>query len=136
VRAARSGVRWRCYFIAVVNTVNPQKWLDQVTEWAENYGSFPHGRKWGFDRHHVAGRKFKHDKVHIGERFVIPVQTELHQVNSDHPLNVTNFRHNFTEEFGSQRYMWADMVESMRQNFPSFTLPTDEEIACVMSTKY
>ena len=60
--------------------------------------------------HHVAGRTYKHHKVLIGPWFVLPLAVELHDVSSNHPLNVTHHRKLFSAEYGSQAILWFDMV--------------------------
>ena len=50
--------------------------------------------------HHVKGRSFKHNKVDIGHWLILPVPFELHDVSSNHPLNVTHNKNNFTAAFG------------------------------------
>lgn len=63
--------------------------------------------------HHVKGRAYKHNKVAIGHWFIIPVPFDLHDVSSNHPLNVTHNKHAFTDEFGLQSVLFENMVGMM-----------------------
>lgn len=73
------------------------------------YGDEYEGRT-DFELHHVLGRSAKHNKVAIGHWFIIPVPFELHNVSSDHSDNVTHFKHNFTERFGTQRGIFSSLM--------------------------
>jgi len=76
------------------------------------YGKEYEGRK-DFQIHHVKGRTFKHNKIHIGEYFAIPVPVELHDVHSNNELSVTHHKNAFTAKFGLQRDIWLSMFELM-----------------------
>lgn len=105
-------------------------WLEMVTE----HGCVITGRS-DIQRHHVVGRARKHNKVHIGEIFVLPLVTYLHDVHSNHPLNVTHFRHKFTGEYGSQASLWEGMVVTMIDR--GWALPFEQDVYdSIMGTNY
>lgn len=114
-----------------------KKWLADIADWANNSGVF-----WAmyagvntsqFELHHVLGRSAKHNKVPIGHWFVIPVPFELHNVMSNHPDNVTHFKHRFTDRFGDQRYLFNAMLGDMAMY--EYALPPDDVIDAIMDTK-
>lgn len=91
------------------------KWLGMVTDWYHDVG-YKNGNLNGcyrLNRHHVTGRKSKHNKIAIGHWFVIPVPFIYHDVSSNDIYNVTHHRHNFTGKFGLQSELFKEMIESM-----------------------
>ena len=94
-----------------------KKWMDDITLWANNGGlRLLYGDEWefsAFERHHVLGRAAKHNKIAIGHEFILPVPFELHNVSSNHPLNVTHRKKAFTKEFGKQSELFIKMIRSM-----------------------
>jgi hypothetical protein len=96
-----------------------KKWMETITKWYFNWGwrsGSPSYDLVGFctlQRHHVMGRKAKHNKVAIGEWFVLPIPFIYHDVSSDHPHNVTHHKHAFTDRFGPQSELFKQMIESM-----------------------
>lgn len=94
-----------------------KQWLTSVADFASSelyqlYGQ--HYDRFDFQIHHVKGRSYKQNKVTIGHWFVIPVPVELHDVNSNHELNVTHHKHAFTGAFGLQRELFNDMYFIMK----------------------
>ncbi len=75
-----------------------------------------------FQLHHVLGRTAKHNKVHIGHWFILPVPIELHDVSSNNSLNVTHHKRAFTDKFGSQSELFIKMCGMIEMcgmiNFP------------------
>ncbi len=67
----------------------------------------------GIQLHHVLGRSAKQNKVAIGHEFVIPVPYQYHDINEKNSLNVSYFKHNFTDKFGMQRHIWNNMIFDM-----------------------
>ena len=100
------------------NTVQ-KKWMDDITLWANNGGlRLLYGDEWefsAFQRHHVLGRAAKNNKVAIGHEFILPVPHELHDVHSNHGLNVTHHKHKFTNAFGKQRELFNSMYQTMKK---------------------
>ena len=97
------------------NTVQ-KKWMKDIAEWAENNIQILYGNEWSnkpIQLHHVLGRSAKHNKVAIGHEFILPVPFELHDVNSNHELNVTHRKKSFTKEFGKQFQLFEKMCLSM-----------------------
>jgi hypothetical protein len=91
-----------------------KKWMETISNWYENTG-FSNGvlNEYQYDRHHVTGRKSKHNKVAIGHWFVLPIPKRYHDVSSNNPFNVTHYRHIFALEFGLQSELFKEMIESM-----------------------
>lgn len=77
-------------------------WLNRITEYGEKHGSFPLYDSYGFDRHHVKGREFKHNKCHLGKWLVVPISREYHDVHSNNEFNVTHYPKRYAAEFGKQ----------------------------------
>ena len=115
-----------------------KQWMSDIATFIEVnglhvlYGADYLGRT-DFQLHHVLGRSAKHNKVAIGHWFIIPVPFELHDVNSDHPLNVTHHKHAFTDEFGSQSSIWSRMFDYMN-NLP-FSAPPLDVCGAIMGTR-
>lgn len=113
-----------------------KKWLADIADYASLHGPvvFPCNND-VTQLHHVAGRSYKHNKVAIGHWFVIPLPKPLHDVHSNHELNVTHFKRRFTERYGSQRDLWIGMVGGMRGD--GYKIPfEDDVIDAVMSTRF
>lgn len=63
--------------------------------------------------HHVAGRSGMHNGEWIGEWFILPLHWHLHDVHSGDPINVTHFPGRFTQQYGTQRGLFAKVVYAM-----------------------
>ena len=117
------------------NTVQ-KKWMSDISLWAANGGlRMLYGDDWEFSqfqRHHVLGRSAKHNKVAIGHEFILPVPFDLHDVSSNHPLNVTHCKKAFVKEFGNQRWMFNEMYNSMNEE--GYTMPVREVFESIVST--
>ncbi|GAL18547.1 hypothetical protein JCM19235_1970 [Vibrio maritimus] len=110
-------------------------WLNRVAEFAQQHGAFPHQANNNIELHHVAGRKAKHNKIHIGKWFVIPMMFDFHNPNSNHPLNVTHYRKRFTDRYGDQRTLWAQMATQILAE--DGDLPFDAEVInAIADTRY
>ena len=92
--------------------------MSDIAEWAEDNIHLMYiganVEKQHFQLHHVVGRSAKHNKIEIGHWFILPVPFDLHDVSSNHPLNVTHHKKKFTGHFGFQRELFNEMVEDMR----------------------
>jgi hypothetical protein len=94
-----------------------KQWMSDIAEWAnDNIDLLYHGG-WGhecsFQLHHVLGRSAKHNKISIGHEFIIPVPFDLHDVSSNHKLNVTHHKKAFVKAFGKQSELFIKMIRSM-----------------------
>jgi len=93
-----------------------KKWMSVISDWAiENIGEL-YGDEWSgsqFQLHHVLGRSAKQDKVEIGHWFILPVPIALHDVSSNHLLNVTHHKKSFVRKFGKQSEIFSQMLHSM-----------------------
>jgi hypothetical protein len=91
-----------------------RQWMKTISEWHQSVGFIDHSLNGcEFQLHHVAGRKFKHNKIAIGEWFILPLPFVLHDVSSGSKLNVTHYKHRFTEVFGLQSELFKQMIDSM-----------------------
>ena len=111
-----------------------KKWMSDIAEWAESnmsklYSDYSDG---SFQLHHVLGRSAKNNKVSIGHEFIIPVPVYLHDVDSNHNLNVTHHKHDFTDVFGMQRMLFDSMYYSMIKQ--GYTVPTSDIYLAIMDT--
>ncbi len=86
--------------------------------------------------HHVAGRTYKQNKIHIGHFFILPVPFDLHDVSSNHNLNVTHWRNRFTATFGMQRDLWLSMVRRMYSQGAIDEFPTLQIMEAISKSKY
>jgi len=113
-----------------VNKADEKRWLSMVTD----YRCVVTNRS-DIQRHHVVGRTYKHNKIHIGTAFVLPLWWELHDPGSNDPLNVTHYRHRFTDVYGTQRDLFKGMIIFMKAD--GLTIPFDNEVIdAIMDTKY
>lgn len=112
-----------------------KRWMETISNWYEQVGFIDlELESYLFQRHHVAGRKYKHNKVAIGEWFILPLPFNLHDVSSDHPLNVTHHKNKFTEKFGLQSVLFKEMIESMVEL--GVILPFDQDVInSIMDTR-
>ena len=85
-----------------------KEWLARVTRYAEEHGEFPTQDFMAFDRHHVKGREFKHNKVAIGRWYVLPVSKKYHEINNN-AFNVSSYPRRYESEFGTQRDQFLAM---------------------------
>ena len=110
-----------------------KKWMDNIAEWAEDnlhvlYGEAYRGYN-SIQLHHVTGRASKQNKVEIGHWYILAIPKELHDVLSNHSLNVTHRKKAFTERFGFQRELFNVMCESMREQ--GFVIPENEVMVAI-----
>ncbi len=118
------------------NTVQ-KKWMEDIAIWAANGGlRLLYGDAWEFSPmqlHHVKGRSFKHNKTAIGHEFILPVPFDLHDVSSNHDLNVTHHKHAFTDEFGKQGKLFNIMATDMDEQ--GYMTPDLEVCVSIMETR-
>ena len=68
------------------------KWLNRISRYAQEHGSFPIKNQFEFQLHHVVGRKGKQNKVKIGEWYVLPMDVWHHDVHkNDTGLHISDF---------------------------------------------
>jgi len=95
-----------------------KRWMSDIADFINEvglgafYGDEYIGRT-DFQLHHVLGRSAKQNKVAIGHWFIIPVPFELHDISSNHALNVTHHKHSFTHAFGYQGDIFNKMATIM-----------------------
>ena len=114
-----------------------KKWMSDISDACHQgiiggmYGE-EYGDCCSWQLHHVKGRSFRHNKVSIGHWFIIPVPFDLHDVSSNHPLNVTHNKHAFTDEFGKQSELFNSMIEMM--GAIGYSMPPDDVYDSIVST--
>ena len=92
------------------------RWRKAVASWAnDGYAAQPLETHM-FQLHHIWGSSAHFNGIHVGEFAILPVHFELHDPNSNHPLNVTHYPKKFERKFGTQKSIWLSMVESMIEN--------------------
>lgn len=113
-----------------------REWMNRITRFGQENGVFPHLRMANqFDRHHVVGRTYIHNKIEIGHIFILPIEFQYHDIHSNNPFNVTNFRKRYMIEFDSQRNQFAKMCEIIKEEDGELPFP-DEVLDAIMSTSY
>lgn len=89
--------------------MTPKQWIENVVEFGPMVNDpSPMYRP---QIHHVVGRKGKHNKTLIGPWFILYLPWRYHDVASNDPLNVTHWKHEFTDAFGLQSKLFAQRVE-------------------------
>src|SRR3990167_9121719 len=104
-----------------------RRFLKDICSFIANRGLgylYPEFQNHALQIHHTVGRSAKHNKVSISHWFILPVPVELHDVASNHPLNVTHYKHRFTETFGAQTWLYRRLVEGMRSM--GLSVPPDD----------
>lgn len=89
-------------------------WLARVTKYAEEHGEFPKQEFRSFDRHHVKGREFKHNKVAIGRWYVLPIAKLYHDSQMGNQFNVTDWPRRYEIEFGHQVDQFMAMAMTIK----------------------
>ncbi len=113
-----------------------KQWMSDIVEWSISNIDMLYGDKYCGaipQLHHVLGCSAKNNKVAIGHEFILPVPFELHDVSSNHSLNVTHHKHNFTYEFGMQRMLFDSMYYSMINQ--GYKVPSNEIHLAIMGTR-
>ena len=103
-----------------------KKWLDRVAA----HGCVITGQS-NIQIHHCRGREAKHNKYHIGRWFVLPLAFELHDVSSNHPLNITHHRKAFVDRYGTEGLLFWNMCHSMNGIWPF----DDDVMAAILATR-
>lgn len=104
-------------------TKEEKEFLEQVIEFANEtswlgdiFHQHCHTYK-NYEIHHCKGAQTKvkttMGTLKIGEFFILPVPFELHNIKSNHPLNITNRKSAFESEFGTQKALWYNMITRM-----------------------
>ena len=63
--------------------------------------------------HHVKGRKYKHNKVHIGGVYILPLHKSVHMVTGDHPKAWHKGKWSFIKEFGFPYDLYKNVLEEL-----------------------
>ena len=110
-----------------------RNWIQQVVNWAYDGGLETLGfAKEQFHIHHPVGRTAKHNKVHIGEWWILPVPIRLHDVHSNDPLNVTHNKRAFEAHYGQQTRLWELMVVDMQ--LKGYMIPFGDDVKEAVKT--
>lgn len=113
-----------------------KKWMADIAEFVNENGLgvlYPgYSDDVNFELHHVLGRSAKHNKTQIGHEFIIPVPFELHNVMSNHPLNVTHHKKKFVAEYGMQCDLFNKLCTMMDDE--GYMTPDLEICVTIMET--
>ena len=114
-----------------------KQWMSDIANFISEVGlGFFYGEEYrgrtDFQLHHVLGRSAKHNKTPIGHEFIIPVPFELHDVSSNHALNVTHNKKAFIATFDKQSFIFASMFDLMSEH--GYSVPSDKVYNAIMDT--
>ena len=104
-------------------TADEKAWCERVAKFASesvwlgkhfgNHCSDPYR----FHIHHIFGaqakRKINYRSVKIGEYAILPIPIELHDVSSNHELNITYRKNDFIRTFQTQEFLFQNMISDM-----------------------
>lgn len=126
--------------MSILPNTKEKAFMKAVMDFHNEYGvGYLYGDEWDkspLQCHHVCGRTYKQNKVHIGHYFILPIPFEIHDVHSNHPLNVTHWRHRFTDKFGYQRHLWRKMMFKMIKEGCDIELTSDDVYSAIMASKF
>ncbi len=111
-----------------------KSWLERIARYADEYGAFPLSDKYNYQMHHIRGRTYKHNKVHIGRWAVIPIMARFHDVNSNNSWNVTHWPKRYEIEFGRQRDQFYAMCMVIKDEDGELPF-SDDVLHAVMELK-
>ncbi|BCE02948.1 hypothetical protein [Marinicellulosiphila megalodicopiae] len=92
----------------VVPNAIQKQWMQTVLSYANEFGNVVPGSG-RTQIHHVVGRTYVQNKTPIGHWFILPMPAQLHDSGSNDPLNVTHYRHRFTDQYGKQTTLFKTM---------------------------
>jgi hypothetical protein len=113
----------------MTKTAAVKRWEEAVRE----YGLAVPGEGWP-ELHHVAGRTYKQNKILVGPWFILLLPWQYHGVLSNDPANVTHYPKRFVTKFGTQRELFANMVNSLQEI--GVEVPSPEIITAIQATKF
>lgn len=126
--------------MSILPNAKEKQFLKAVMDFHNDYGvGYLYGAEWDespLQCHHVCGRTYKQNKVHIGHYFILPIPFKLHDVHSNHPLNVTHWRNSFTGEFGYQRDLWLKMIHKMQSEIVLTDKISLDVVGAIMASKF
>ena len=91
----------------------------KLREWEElvrSTGCCVTGATNGVQIHHVKGRTYKHNKVHIGGVYILPLHESVHMVTGSHPNAYHKNKHGFIEEFGLPSFLWVEVLRRVEEH--------------------
>lgn len=126
--------------MSILPNTKEKQFLKAVMDFNGDYGvGYLYGAEWDkspLQCHHVCGRTYKQNKVHIGHYFILPIPFDLHDVHSNHPLNVTHWRNSFAIEFGYQRDLWLKMIHKMQSEIVLIDKISLDVVGAIMASKF
>ena len=76
--------------------------------------------------HHVYGCSFKHNKIHVGHWFILPLSFDLHDLMGKSSHNITRSRMAFTRHYGLQKELFESLVTRIR--IKGHEIPFDDDV--------
>ncbi len=114
-----------------------KQFLTDITDLVNEIGcGFLYGEEYegyvSIQRHHVKGKSYKQNKIHVGCDFVIPVPYQLHDPNEKHEFHVGHCKKAFVKRFGTQRSLYATLIQTMIEN--GYEVPSNEVLDAIQAT--
>jgi hypothetical protein len=100
-----------------------KRWETTMMEF--HLGCVASGERYNLELHHVLGYTYKHDKIHIGCWYILPLAERYHNAQLGNPFNVTDWPKRFAIEFGFQRDLFMKRITAMESS--GILLPFDLE---------
>jgi len=79
--------------------------------------------------HHCLGATAKHNKVHIGHWFILPLSPALHDISSNAPDNITTNKKAFVEAHGTEKNLFLNMAYRMFED--GYVVPNEEVLNAI-----
>jgi len=109
------------------NTAHEQRWCDAVRQCGCIITNSEQ-----VQIHHIWGSKFKHNKIHVGNYAVLALNPELHDVSSNHELNVTHHKKAFHEAYGSNARLFEKTLYKVAEKFGNEVIPPSHVIESIL----
>ena len=82
--------------------------------------------------HHCGGASLRHNKTRIGHYAVLALSPELHDVGSNHPLNVTHHKKAFHAKYGTNAQLFKRTMQLVSENSNADVLPPQDVINAIL----
>ena len=107
----------------------------KLREWEElvrSTGCCVTGADNDIEIHHVKGRTYKHNKVHIGGVYILPLHKSVHMITGDHPKAWHKGKHGFIEEFGCPKQLFRSTYMKVYKENLNAKYITPDQIESIM----